>query len=141
MVACFRLRGGYMKVLILEDEPDIRDVFVMICRSAGHTVIEAKNLKEARAAFDKEGDEIDTYIMDHSLPDGLSSTFYREIEDRIRIRVPPVKVITMTGGNSDAIGFYRSRGITIHIKPFNPYEVLKSLLKIGNNNSRLEFTN
>ena len=60
--------GEYMtnnKILIVDDNPEIREVLNVLLSSEGYDVIEAKDGQEA---IDMVSDDIDLYILDIMMP-------------------------------------------------------------------------
>lgn len=64
-----------MKILIVDDEPDICSYFSKILESMGFLVESVLTLKDARAALEKNGYSI--LICDQSLPDGSGEDLIR----------------------------------------------------------------
>jgi len=88
-----------MKILVVEDHPQFRELISMYCRRLGdHEVKEAESLGKA--------DEIrkdfvpDVVISDYRLPDGLGSNRF----DQIREQNPRVQICLITGDQKEPEG-------------------------------------
>ncbi|CAN5299058.1 sigma-54 dependent transcriptional regulator [soil metagenome] len=78
------------KVLIIDDEEQLRNLLARLIRLEGFSVIEAANIKAAHKAIEK--DEPDVILCDVKLPDGNGVRFIKEIKDRH----PIVEIILLT---------------------------------------------
>lgn len=65
-----------MRVLVVEDENDVRSVIVRALEHDGHNVVEAPTVAAARAAVQ---DFVDLIVLDLGLPDGSGIAFCREL--------------------------------------------------------------
>jgi CheY-like chemotaxis protein len=55
-------------ILLVEDEPAVRQLFAQALTRAGYTVHEARNGQEAIKLFDQHGDAIDMLLTDMRMP-------------------------------------------------------------------------
>ena len=55
-------------ILLVEDEPAVRQLFAQALSRAGYTVHEARNGQEAIRVFDQHGDAIDMLLTDMRMP-------------------------------------------------------------------------
>ena len=82
-------------IMVIDDEASIRSLLREVLEKAGHTVVEAKDGREALDLYQK--DKADLLIMDLLMPevDGLEATLQltREYMD--------TKIIAMTGAQGD----------------------------------------
>ena len=81
------------KILIVDDEDDIRSIFRYIVANMGHEVFVAKNAEEAKFIIDTEND-LDSALVDRILPgkeDGLDVLGY------IKTRQPLCQTILVSG--------------------------------------------
>lgn len=107
------------KVLIVDDEQDIRELIKFYINKEGYDVIEAKDGEEALAIFETE--YIDLAIIDVMMPkmDGF------ELVERIKeIKDVPCIMLTAKGESKDKLrGF--SAGVDDYVvKPFDPNELM-----------------
>jgi DNA-binding response OmpR family regulator len=82
------------RILLIEDNHDVRTMLHAALVDAGHTVIEAKDGQEGLALFRQAG--ADLVVTDILMPDKEGLAVLIELR---KIR-PPVKVIAMSGAGS-----------------------------------------
>jgi CheY-like chemotaxis protein len=117
------------KILIMDDEEEVRDLFSIVLEMLGYETIHAKNNDEAIERYKKllEHDEhIDAMILDLNIPDSLGGA---EVAKIIRELDPNVKLIVCSGDTSCAemINFKQSGFDGALEKTFNR-KVIKELL-------------
>ena len=80
------------KILLVDDDENVRMSFKCSLESIGHAVVVAKDGKEAIALYRKERPHV--VLMDVLMPrmDGVEAT------ERIRCEFPDAKIIAMSGG-------------------------------------------
>ncbi len=109
-----------MKILIVDDEVQIRQILRLLLEKAKHEVIEAQ---DGRAAVDKMKSEpgIDLIIMDVMMPNmsGIEAT--AEIR---KFSPVPVLFLTAKSLSSDKAGAYSAGGDDYVVKPFSSRELL-----------------
>jgi DNA-binding response OmpR family regulator len=105
-------------VLVVDDEPTIREVVVRYLERAGYTTLEAADGNRARELL--EGDTADLVVLDVMLPgtDGLE--LCRWIRSRSRV---PVIMLTARGEESDRIVGLELGADDYVTKPFSPREL------------------
>ncbi len=92
--------GGNETVLIVEDEPVLREMARDILKEYGYEVLEAATGKEALDIWRKSFKEIDLVLTDMVMPEGISGVDLAEclLEDR-----PDLKIIFSSGYSSGEI--------------------------------------
>lgn len=112
------------KVLVLEDEKDIRDLIVINLERAGYDVIKAEDGNEALAVIDMHKD-LDMALLDVMVPgvDGL------EVCKILREKSKEVGIIMLTAKSQeiDKIMGLHSGADDYMVKPFSPMELLARL--------------
>lgn len=109
-----------MRILIVDDESDIREVIGLLLRGAGYEVLEAANGREAVNAV--SGDKsVDLCIMDMMMPelDGVNAT--AEIR---KFSSVPILFLTAKSLEADKEAAYASGGDDYLVKPFSSRELL-----------------
>ena len=104
-----------MEILVVEDEPAIREVEVVYLNKAGYSTIEATNGQAAIDVFREHG--ADLAIVDINLPllDGL------EVCRRIRqVSAIPIIIVTAKDGDDDELRGLQAGADDYIKKPFNP---------------------
>jgi CheY-like chemotaxis protein len=86
-------------ILLVEDEPAVRQLFLTALTRAGYRVYEARNGQEALKMFDQYGDSIDLLLTDLRMPymGGV------ELAQHLRARRKSLKLIAISGyaGNTE----------------------------------------
>jgi DNA-binding response OmpR family regulator len=106
-------------ILVVEDEPSIREVVGLYLKRAGYQVIEAKDGEEALDVLDSQ--EIALVVLDLMLPkiDGLELTRYlQEFSD------VPIIMLTARRSESDRIAGLEMGADDYVVKPFSPQELV-----------------
>lgn len=108
-----------IKILVVDDEADIRKVVSLLLKNKGYSVIEASN---GSAAIDAvKQDDVDLIIMDIMMPkmSGIEAT------EKIReLSVAPVLFLTAKSFVADKEIAYSSGGDDYVVKPFSSVELL-----------------
>ncbi|MDY2986203.1 MAG: response regulator transcription factor [Peptoniphilus sp.] len=110
------------KILVVDDEPKIREVIRTYAEFEGHTVIEAEDGLDAIDKVKEQG--FDVIVMDIMMPklDGFST--YKEIR---KIADIPVLMLSARGEEYDKL-FGFEIGIDDYVvKPFSPKELMARL--------------
>jgi CheY-like chemotaxis protein len=91
---------GSETVLLVEDEPSVRDLANRLLRQQGYTVLEAPNGEEAlRFVRENAGEKIHLLLTDVVLPQMGG----KELADQLRIFWPDIKVLYTSGYTDYAI--------------------------------------
>jgi two-component system nitrogen regulation response regulator NtrX len=110
-----------MRILILDDEPNIRASLRLILEHEGYAVTCAQSIAEARAQTGR----VDAMLLDVRLPDGNGIDLLREL--RGRDPAPPAIMISGHGTIADAIEATRAGAFDFLEKPLSRDKVLLSL--------------
>ena len=107
--------GGHEKILLVEDDADVRMVTRDVLEASGYQIWEASNGLEALNVWKTNASQIDLLLTDIIMPGGLNG---RELADKLKEERPYLKVILMTGYNPALTEKTQSH---IHIlpKPFS----------------------
>jgi DNA-binding response OmpR family regulator len=105
-------------VLVVDDEPIVRDVVVRYLRRDGHTTLEAADGIDARRMI--EADEPNLVVLDVMLPGTDGLTLCRWIRERSDI---PVILLTARGDEADRIVGLELGADDYVTKPFSPREL------------------
>lgn len=112
-----------MRVLVIEDNADLRDYLRLALRGEGYEVLTARNGREALGMIDGQG--LDAVITDLFMPemDGI------ETITALRRKLPGVRVVAMSGRPGvDYLTVARELGVTHTLrKPFELDELLRAL--------------
>ena len=105
-------------VLIVEDQPTVRQLAARVLQQHGYGTIEAASGSEAVLLLHQPGTTIDLLLTDVILP-GMNG---RELADRVQSEIPTVKVLFMSGYAGDKLGRrdLLEDGLAFLPKPFTP---------------------
>jgi len=103
-------------ILLVDDEPAIRESLAFALRRDGFEVEEATTLREARSL----ADAADLVILDLVLPDGSGLPFLRSLRERSDV---PVIVLTSRDEETDRVVGLELGADDYVLKPFSPREV------------------
>lgn len=115
-------------ILIVDDEPDIRDTLVQILTAAQHRVVSARSAHDALARMEEE--RYDVILTDMRMPDLDGRALYREIERRWPHLAP--RVVFVTGDTLSAVlsDFVQESGRPVIEKPFLPGDVRRIVAEV-----------
>jgi CheY-like chemotaxis protein len=119
------------RVLVVDDEPDVRDTTAEVLVLAGHAAATAADGAEALRRMD-EGFAPDVVLLDLLMP-GMDGPLFLE-ELRARLASPP-RVIVMTGVHSEHLKRLL-RVSAVLFKPIDPSDLLAAVADRGPRSSR-----
>lgn len=110
-------------ILLVEDEPAVRQLFAQALTRAGYQVLEARNGQEAVRLFDEHGDRIDLLLTDLRMPYMGGA----ELAHQLRGRRRTLKLLCISGypGTLD-----HDIGAEFLAKPFSRDELLKKVREV-----------
>lgn len=106
------------RILIVEDEPQLRGLLRLYLERDGHRVTEAGDGRAALAAFDAGG--MDLVILDLMLPGMQGETILEALRDAGDV---PVLITSAKRSDAERIAGLRAGADDYLTKPFNPHEV------------------
>jgi signal transduction histidine kinase len=123
------LRASRRKILIVDDEAEIRDILADILREAQHRVAAVSSGREALERMAAE--RYDVILTDIRMPDLDGRTLYREIERRWPEQA--ARVVFVTGDSLAATlhEFASEHGRPVIEKPFVPKDVRRIVAEIA----------
>ena len=80
-------------ILLVEDEPAVRQLFLQALVRAGYKVHEARNGQEALEVFDRHGDGVDLLLTDMRMPFMGGA----ELASQLRMRRNTLKLLCISG--------------------------------------------
>jgi two-component system cell cycle sensor histidine kinase/response regulator CckA len=116
------------RILIVDDEPALRDLTAMVLTEAGFNVLQAANGREALSMFEQSVDKkIDLLLTDVDMP--RMSGF--ELASRILLRQKDVRVIFCTGYASDVVSVAHGKpaNAVFVLKPYTPQALVRTVYK------------
>jgi two-component system, cell cycle sensor histidine kinase and response regulator CckA len=123
-----RLTGGAEVVLIVDDEPGVRDLTKLVLGKHCYQVLTAENGAEAVTVFRRFSDRIDAVILDNNMPLMTGPEVIRVIKEL----KPGVKIIGTSGQSiSTAEAQFLNAGAnTFLAKPYTVDQLLRALAAI-----------
>ncbi len=106
------------KILIAEDEPDIRDLVAFTLRFAGHEVVTATNGEEAVQVAKKESPDL--IILDVRMPRMTGYDACRAIKSDPVLNAVPVIFLSAKGQESEIQDGMNAGAEEYLLKPFAP---------------------
>jgi PAS domain S-box-containing protein len=94
-----QLAGGPERILLVEDEPNVRRIAKRILERNGYTVLEASNGVDALRLMEHRQEPIALVLTDLVMPEMGG----RELASRLRIVSPTSRVLFMSGYTEDAV--------------------------------------
>ncbi|HWN95835.1 MAG TPA: ATP-binding protein [Methylomirabilota bacterium] len=116
-------RGEGETILLVEDEPLLRELAHAVLTDAGYKVIDAEQSAEAFVLWQVHQHEIDLLLTDMVLPGGMTG---RELAAQLQQRKPGLKVIYTTGYSADLL---ESKGEPMNFlqKPYPPETLMQTV--------------
>jgi len=108
--------GGTETILIVEDEPDLRELTRVFLEAYGYTVLLSSGAEEAIRTAETFPQQIDLLLTDVIMP-GMSG---RQLAEKVLIQRPKTKIMYMTGYTDDMVVQHRVLEPGVHLlqKPF-----------------------
>jgi len=122
------MRSGAERVLLVEDEPWVRQLVRDVLELNGYTVLAASSGQEALEISRGDPRPIDVLLTDVVMP-GMSG---RALAETIRASRPKVRTIFISGYTDDAVlrRGVSTRDATYLQKPFTPVELTRKLQEV-----------
>jgi two-component system phosphate regulon response regulator PhoB len=120
------------RVLVIEDEPDIRKTIDYNLSKESYEVIQAASIEEGEKAL--ASNKIDVIILDLMLPDGSGLTLCRDIKSEPSTKNIPVIILTAKTEEVDRVVGFELGADDYVTKPFSVRELIlrvKAILKRG----------
>ena len=124
------------KILIIEDEPDIRKTLEYNISREGYHVVSASSLLEAKSQI--ESDSFSLILLDLMLPDGSGLDLCREIKSDKEKSSIPIIILTAKDDEVDKVVGFELGADDYVTKPFSVRELIlrmKAVLKRGEKKS------
>ena len=111
-------RGGRETILLVEDEPDVRELVATILRGYHYRVLEAETGIQALKIWDEQQGKVDLLLTDMVMPGGIGGA---ELAQQLRGRKADLRVIYTSGYSSEIVGHNLSQNDAIFLpKPYRP---------------------
>jgi len=110
-----------IKIIVADDDPDIRDVLKLTLAEEDYEVIEAENGEEALKAIHTTSPDL--VLLDYQMPIMNGREVCRIIKKDILLRHVPIIMVTGKGDMDDKIGGIDAGADDYVVKPFEPKEL------------------
>ena len=110
-------------ILLVEDEPAVRQLFATALSRAGYAVLEARNGEEAVKVFDEHAATIDLLLTDMRMPYMGGA----ELAKQLRERKETLKMICISGYGSSVATAVSTDFLA---KPFSRDEMLRKIREV-----------
>ncbi len=123
------LPHGSATVLVVEDEPAVREIATAILGDLGYRVLEAVDGEEGLRVFGANANSVDLVLTDLVLPGKLRG---RELAERVTAVRPEVKVLFMSGYTESAIVHHGrlDDGVQLIGKPFKREQLARKVADV-----------
>lgn len=121
-------------ILVVEDEPAIRELIGFACESSGYEVLRAGSVREAMQWVERE--RVHLILLDWMLPDLSGLQWLDRLKHDDRFASIPVIMLTARGTESDKVAGLDSGADDYVVKPFSPRELIarmRAVLRRGGN--------
>jgi diguanylate cyclase (GGDEF)-like protein len=117
-----------LRVLVVDDEPDIRDVLRITLEAEKYEVIEAENGEEAIKIIAQKTPDL--VLVDYKMPKMDGREVCRRIKKDILLRHLPIIMVTGKGEITDKVDGIDAGADDYIVKPFEPEELLAHIRMI-----------
>jgi two-component system cell cycle sensor histidine kinase/response regulator CckA len=117
-------KTGAETIMVVEDEPDLRELVVQVLESRGYTVLSAGSGKQALEQWSQRNGDIDLLLTDMVMPDGMTGC---ELAERLRTDAPNLRVL-YTSGHTAGVPGTQLAHVEDHqflAKPYRPSKLLE----------------
>jgi signal transduction histidine kinase/ActR/RegA family two-component response regulator len=128
------MQRGVETILLVEDEPSVRDLTAHILRQLGYTVLEASHGDEALGLVQQHADERIHMLLSDVVMPRMNG---RELADKLNTLRPELRVLLMSGYADEAIVRHGALepGIAFLQKPFSPEILARKIREVLDRNS------
>jgi PAS domain S-box-containing protein len=116
-------RSGKETILLVEDEPALRNLVKCILERSGYHVLEAESAFAALEVWTDHHADIDLLLTDMVMPDGMNG---KELAQRLQVDKPQLRIIYSSGYSPDVVGenFHENESRYFLQKPYHPRKLV-----------------
>lgn len=120
------INGNGEVILVVEDEPGLRDLVKNVLEFYGYRVLTASSGVEAQKVWTKADGAVDLLVTDMVMPDGISG---KALAEKLLAQKPGLKVIYTSGYSIDLVhkNFALKQGFNFVPKPFHPVALTRAV--------------
>ena len=122
------IRGGTETILLVEDEPAVRQLSREILEGAGYTVRSAADGAAAVTDFAANAGQIDLVLLDIVMP----TMSGRQVQERMQEIAPDIPVVFVSGYVGDGVhtDFVADLGLELISKPYAKRTLLRKVREV-----------
>jgi diguanylate cyclase (GGDEF)-like protein len=117
-----------VRILIVDDDPDIRDILKITLSEENYDVIEASDGEEALKIIQSK--PLDLVLVDYKMPKMDGREVCRRVKKDLLLSHLPIIMVTGKGDLNDRVGGIDSGADDYVVKPFEPKELLARIRMI-----------
>ncbi|MFH0763251.1 MAG: response regulator [Candidatus Omnitrophota bacterium] len=117
-----------VKILVVDDDPDIRDILKLTLSEENYEVFEAKDGEEALKVINSK--PLDLVLLDYKIPKIDGRQVCQLVKKDLLLRHLPIIMVTGKGDISDRVGGIDAGADDYVVKPFEPKELLARIRMI-----------
>ena len=117
-----------IKILVVDDDPDIRDILKLTLSEENYEVFEAQDGQEALKIINTK--PLDLVLLDYKIPKIDGRQLCRLTKKDLLLRHLPIIMVTAKGDISDKVGGIDAGADDYVVKPFEPKELLARIRMI-----------
>ena len=123
-----KIVGGTETILLVEDEPNLREITRIFLEEYGYQVLEASDVEHALQTARSFADTIHLILTDVIMP-GLSG---RQLAEQISQLRPGIKTLYMTGYTDDMVVEHKvlEPGVALLTKPFDKFQLARRMRQV-----------
>ncbi|HTW58001.1 MAG TPA: ATP-binding protein [Terriglobales bacterium] len=116
-----QVTGGPETILVVEDEPDLRELTRIFLEGYGYRVLAASSAEQAMQTAGTFSEPIDLLLTDVIMP-GMSG---RQLAEKLLAKRPQTKIVYMTGYTDDMVVQHKvlEPGTNLLPKPFTKFDL------------------
>ena len=120
------LRGGNETILVVEDEPVLRELAQVILEDCGYHILEAASGREAIEVWNGHTGGIDLLLTDMVMPEGVSGM---DLAHKLHATNPNLKIVFASGYSMDELddSFLRQGHAVFLQKPYTHLTLAKAI--------------
>jgi len=118
------VRGGKETIMVVEDEPVLREMVCEILKQYDYQVIEAGSGVEALRVWDEFDGRVDLLLTDMVMPEGMTG---RELACQLKKRKPELKVIYSSGYSTEYGREFGHHDTVFLAKPYMPPQLARTV--------------
>src|SRR4030042_1291461 len=116
------------KILVVDDDPDIRDILKLTLSEENYEILEAKDGEEALKIINTK--PLDLVLLDYKIPKMDGRQVCRLIKKDLLLRHLPIIMVTGKGDINDKVDGIDAGADDYVVKPFEPKELLARIRMI-----------